>query len=527
MASSMSLDSYAFSTFCPPVVASSSAAPHIPFVNTAIASHTMCIYEVVEFKDWQSTGISSGTERDLPAPQIAQIFGTATISAKQGNRILRAIQEQRVSGIIDLPLPADIARAAPPHIINGGLSWLRSAHPMDEEAAILARIEREEQEEEDRLIRRAEELGIYKPQSGRFGATTVKEGDVYGSSILEEVRKENMKTSKQTEEKKRQEWLDGEAKRTEELQAQARKFKDIQKFEPQELTEARPRADPTVRPALAWIQQQHLRATATDGDASKLTTARRILPSLGVVALTLGLCYLYSETYEEPKREQRLWSDIRPAAATVVTLVGLNVGVFVLWKFVPPAWRLLNRYFVSVPCYPHAASVVGSVFSHQQFRHLGSNMLVLWFIGMRLHEEIGRGDFVAAYLSTGAFATFASFAVRVLSNNLSVSSLGASGAISGIVAMWCIIHSNDKLTIALLPSDWQDKISASGSTFLCAIILVELLNFVPAFRMFAVDLWSHLGGYAAGIVLGLLWKDKKERERRNNPPPTWLKSFGS
>ncbi|KAM5466518.1 putative rhomboid protease [Microsporum audouinii] len=380
-------------------------------------------------------------ERDLPAPQIAQIFGTATISAEQGNRILRALQEQRLSGTLDLPLPAEIARVAPPHIVDYGLAWLRRTHPLDEDAAILARIEREEQEEEEQLIRRAEELGLYKPQSGKFGTSTAREGDVYGSSILEEVRKKNMKESKETEEKRRQEWLDGEAKRTEELQAQARKFKDIQMYEPQELVEARPRADPTLRPALAWIQQQHLRATSTDADASNLTTARRLLPSLGVVALTVGLCYLYSETYEEPRREQRMWPDIKPAAATVVALVGLNLGVFVLWKFVPPAWRLLNKYFVSVPYYPHAASVIGSVFSHQQFRHLGSNMLILWFVGMRLHEEIGRGDFIAAYLSSGAFATFGSFAIRVLSNHLSVSSLGASGAISGIVAMWCVLHS--------------------------------------------------------------------------------------
>ncbi|EGD93999.1 hypothetical protein TESG_01528 [Trichophyton tonsurans CBS 112818] len=462
-------------------------------------------------------------ERDLPAPQIAQIFGTATLPVKLGNQILRALQDQRVSGTLDLPLPDEITRAAPPHIIDAGLAWLRSKHPMDEDAAILARIEREEQEEEEQLIRRAEELGLYKPQSGKFGSSTTKEGDVYGSSVLDEVRKKNIKESKQAEEKRRQDWLDGEAKRIEQLQAQAEKLKGIRKYEPQELTEARPRADPEQRPALAWIQQQHVKATSTT-DASKLTTAGRLLPSLAVVAVTLGLCYVFSESYEAPLHNQRMWPDIQPAAATLTAIVGLNAGVFLLWKF-PPAWRLLNKYFINVPYYPYAASVVGSVFSHQQLRHLGSNMFILWFVGKKLHDDIGRGDFVAVYLSAGAFATFSSFAIRVLSNTLTVSSLGASGAISGVVAMWCILHSNERLTIAFLPREWQEKISASGSTFLCAIILGELLNFIPAFRFFAVDLWSHLAGYGAGIVLGLLWKEKKERERRRNPP-SWLKSFG-
>ncbi|EZF21976.1 hypothetical protein H112_05138 [Trichophyton rubrum D6] len=396
-------------------------------------------------------------ERDLPAPQIAQIFGTATLPAKLGNQILRALQDQRVSGTLDLPLPDEITRVVPPHIIDAGLAWLRSKHPMDEDAAILARIEREEQEEEEQLIRRAEELGLYKPQSGKFGSSTTKEGDVYGSSVLDEVRKKNIKESKQMEEKQRQDWLDGEAKRIEQLQARAEKLKGIQKYESQELTEgeyntsflklyspvnihpARPRADPEQRPALAWIQQQHVKATSTT-DASKLTTAGRLLPSLAVVALTLGLCYVFSESYEAPLHNQRMWPDIQPAAATLTAIVGLNAGVFLLWKF-PPAWRLLNKYFINVPYYPYAASVVGSVFSHQQLRHLGSNMFILWFVGKKLHDDIGRGDFVAVYLSAGAFATFSSFAIRVLSNTLTVSSLGASGAISGVVAMWCILHS--------------------------------------------------------------------------------------
>lgn len=64
-------------------------------------------------------------------------------------------------------------------------------------------------------------------------------------------------------------------------------------------------------------------------------------------------------------------------------IMGVNLAVFALWKAWPPAWKMLNRYFISVPIYPHALSIVGSVFSHQQFRHLATNMVILWFIGTR------------------------------------------------------------------------------------------------------------------------------------------------
>lgn len=77
-----------------------------------------------------------------------------------------------------------------------------------------------------------------------------------------------------------------------------------------------------------------------------------------------------------------MWRDVPPAAATVFGIMGVNVAIYLLWK-APPAWRLLNRYFISVPLYPYAMSVVGSIFSHQQLRHLATNTLILWLIGTR------------------------------------------------------------------------------------------------------------------------------------------------
>lgn len=110
---------------------------------------------------------------------------------------------------------------------------------------------------------------------------------------------------------------------------------------------------------------------------------RRILPSLGITVLAIGLCYYFAETYQAPKQQQRLWPEVPPAPATVIALIGANVAVFALWRIFPPVWRFLNRYFINVPMYPYAMSMVGSVFSHQQLRHLTTNMVILWFIGTR------------------------------------------------------------------------------------------------------------------------------------------------
>jgi rhomboid-like protein len=110
---------------------------------------------------------------------------------------------------------------------------------------------------------------------------------------------------------------------------------------------------------------------------------QRVLPALAVTLVTLALCYIYAEMYEPSPRDQRMWPNVPPAAATVIALIGTNLLIFTLWKAWPPAWRMLNRYFISVPVYPYAISVVGNIFSHQQFRHLTWNMVLLWFIGTR------------------------------------------------------------------------------------------------------------------------------------------------
>lgn len=153
--------------------------------------------------------------------------------------------------------------------------------------------------------------------------------------------------------------------------------------------------------------------------------------------------------------------NVPPAAATAMGLIGANVAVFVLWRAVPPAWKFLNKFFISVPLYPYALSTLGSVFSHQSLRHLGANMFILWFVGTRcksprlsrllkrgfplikliVHDEVGRGNFLALYFSAGAVASLTSLSAHVLRNNLTITSLGASGAIAGLVAAWCMLHS--------------------------------------------------------------------------------------
>lgn len=165
------------------------------------------------------------SSKPLSAAEINKIFGPNKISPAMGNRILSVLQGRRINGTLDLDLPSDIARSARPFVIDAGLQWLRKNRPMDEDAAILARIEREEQEEEEKL------RSLYKPQSGHYDAELGKANDPWGKSVLQEYREQNEARLLAEQEQKRKEWLEGEAKDYEKITKALKRNTELQKFE--------------------------------------------------------------------------------------------------------------------------------------------------------------------------------------------------------------------------------------------------------------------------------------------------------
>lgn len=169
--------------------------------------------------------------------EIKAIFGPVKFNAKLGNRILAVLHGHRLTGTLDADLPIDIARAVIQQQLDIAMEWLRNEYPVDEDAAILARIEREDRAAEEKLVRRAEKLGLYKPQSGSYDAELGEEGSPYGKSVLKEARERNEKRLLAEQERKRQEWLDGEKEEHERLKREFGKNTSLQEYQEAALTE--------------------------------------------------------------------------------------------------------------------------------------------------------------------------------------------------------------------------------------------------------------------------------------------------
>ncbi|KAJ5248709.1 hypothetical protein N7468_000160 [Penicillium chermesinum] len=502
-------------------------AQHRPVLSSPFTKHTTPASLWSRSK--RTTAKPSGSSRSTPSvkalssAEIKAIFKSPDISAAVGNRTLEVLQKQRIEGTIDQDLPADLASRITESQAENALAWLRAKYPVDEDAAILARFEREEREEEQKLVRRAEALGLYKPQSGSYDAELGEDQSPYGKSSLKEYRELNEKRLLAEQERKRQEWLASEEQSKEEMMRQIGQNKSLEVYKDQYLAEARPRADPSVRPYLAWVQKHHIAATANDPDAVNLSSAQRLLPSLAFGLLVFGLCFYFAQTYQPPAREDRLWPNVPPAMATAGAIIGANVAVTLAWRFLPPAWKWLNRFFVIVPFYPRALSMLGATFSHQSWNHLAWNMLGVGLVTVPLHDKIGRGNLVGIYVASGVAGSLLSLSRSVILGTLGLSSLGASGAVCGVVGAMCMINPNSRFTLWFIPPTLSDTLWLSGSTLLVCLVGMEVMGVMGLLRLFnfgrKMDFAAHLGGFAVGIPSGYyLRKRAQERRKARNWP---------
>ncbi|TVY75959.1 Rhomboid protein [Lachnellula suecica] len=436
--------------------------------------------------------------KPLSQDEATSIFGKG-VTAAVANRVLRALHGQRVAGTLQDP---DSIRWAPfeKKLMDTGLQWLRDNVEVDEITNAGLRAEDEMRDMEENILEDAERIGIWKPNSG-----TPEGSSPYEKGVLETIREENKKAFEEEEEQKKNqadEIRESSPNHSWELQTQTPGSSQVELRRPGE------------NPRLKYYLE---RAYDTAPEAPpEWSNFRRLAPSGLVVLGTLVGCWALSTFYEPPKNSKRMYPDIPPAAATLLTILAANTLVFCLWRF-PPAYRLLNQHFIMLPGYPYPFSMIGNIFSHKAFYHLFLNMAVVYFVGTRLHDEIGRGNFLAVYLGSGVLASYASLSYFVLTKNFVSSSLGASGALCGIVACYLTINSSETVRFfgVFPPPDWP---SVSSLGLLSLLIFVESMSvWRKAKSTQSIDHWSHMGGYAtgigAGVALNVRYNQRKNGER--------------
>ncbi|KPI38993.1 Presenilins-associated rhomboid-like protein, mitochondrial [Cyphellophora attinorum] len=475
---------------------------------------------------------------DLTSRELSDVFGPQYPKVQVANRLLRVLQGRRNDGTLDLPLPPDLqaVTSAFPYVFDSGLQWLRINYPIDEDAAIVARLEREELGQDyspSELTQRGQDIGLYGPQSGYYHAPlseSDREGDVWGKSELEQIRAENEAKAAREEEELQAEIdqkMAEEQLRLDEVKKEKLKFQEAQKQQadskyvaalPESAlsTDVKPLRPPNEYEK--WIIRHKKEATSNmeleSPEVAELSTARRLLPSAFFVALICIGCYLYAQYWTPPRRANRVWPDVPLTYATIGALFLMNLAVLAAWRF-PPLWKTLNKYFIMTPGYPRVLSMIGCTFSHQSPLHFLNNMAGLAIIGTALHEEVGRGNFLAIYLAGGAIASLGSFAHYARCGIFITSSLGASGSVCAVVAALLWLNADKKFTIIFAPDAWKDWLSADGRTLTAAIVMWEIGSMVFK-KASKFDHVGHLWGMLAGLVIAQAMRRTRMKDEQHS-----------
>ena len=140
-----------------------------------------------------------------------------------------------------------------------------------------------------------------------------------------------------------------------------------------------------------------------------------------------------------------------------------------------------------------------SMFLHGGFLHLGGNMLYLWIFGNNVEDAMGHGRFLLFYLTCGVIAALSE---GFIDPHSALPMLGASGAISGVLAAYVLIYPRARVNV-IIPLGillYPTKISALyvvGFWF-----LLQLINVAATTQGTPGTAWgAHVGGFAAGILL--------------------------
>jgi len=141
-----------------------------------------------------------------------------------------------------------------------------------------------------------------------------------------------------------------------------------------------------------------------------------------------------------------------------------------------------------------------SMFLHGGWLHLAGNMWFLWIFGDNVEDMLGSIRFVFFYLFCGLAAGFTHF---ILDPSSSVPTIGASGAIAGVLGGYMLLFPGARV-LTLVPLGFFLRVMEIPAAVMIGIwFVIQLASGVltQGMEQGGVAWWAHVGGFVAGLVL--------------------------
>jgi rhomboid family protein len=158
------------------------------------------------------------------------------------------------------------------------------------------------------------------------------------------------------------------------------------------------------------------------------------------------------------------------------------------------------------PTYPSVyVTLFTSMFMHGGIAHIFGNMLFLWIFGDNIEDRLGHVKYLIFYLLCGLLASlahvFATAALAGQAENMLVPSLGASGAISGVLGGYILLHPTRRVRVLLFNFITQVPAFVAIGIWFVFQLISGLGMLGEGTKTGGVAYAAHLGGFIAGLVL--------------------------
>ncbi len=201
------------------------------------------------------------------------------------------------------------------------------------------------------------------------------------------------------------------------------------------------------------------------------------------------------------------------AACVLTFLWQISLGpdsqqkVIYAFGFIPSALLEGKALPPEIQTIPAPLTLFTSMFLHGGWMHLIGNMLYLWIFGNNVEDAMGHSRFIVFYLVCGLAAALAQ---GLLAPNSEIPMVGASGAISGVLGAYLLLHPKARVLVAIPLGIFLYTTRLSAVLVLGFWFILQLINsFIAGAGGAGVAWGAHIGGFIAGMVLIPFFKYRK------------------
>jgi membrane associated rhomboid family serine protease len=200
-----------------------------------------------------------------------------------------------------------------------------------------------------------------------------------------------------------------------------------------------------------------------------------------------------------------------------IILIALNAAVFTGWQLrigIDQSAEIAGMQpaqFLRWPLQESLLHMVAAMFMHGGWTHLIGNMWFLWIFGSTIEGETGSLQYMVFYFICGLIAAFAHI---LFTDNIHTPMIGASGAISGVLGAYLILHPTAEIATFVPLWIFLRVIALPAWVFLMIWIGLQIFSqtAVSASAQHSgggVAYLAHIGGFFAGMILIFFFKNER------------------